>query len=1438
MTPTVNVNLDVSPKQLNMMVDSGAQVSLVDTKVLHPDIKVNTNRKVQITSIHGKEETLGEVGANIVYDSMKIPINLQVMSNCPIPEDGIIGFDVIKPFAVIDGPRETLTWTPQSSHSIEIPLEIRQGDIRQVYPLELENELLNQRLSQNTRKSGELKLTETEIENSNMNNDTWNEKSNELKKQTENVLMVDDVSNLGGQEGNTSKLCNCINEYKSCKLNANCAECLLNNVDLLAKNEIFPKENVEVRAVRGNRNVDKEISLSGKSSENNKDIINYDSEKNFCMLAEKDLNSMKVNFKENKVGRKKVNVMGTSNLRMFRRNKFHKIRKTHLNNFDVEDDDEWSTFETVLGEEEPPDLDDDFPELYSSYNLYNIGAYDGSSLDFKIHEPTDLQVRLEPPDSHKVTLIEEIPARTIKHVLIPLDLKDTVLLKSTECSPGVFAAGGISTVYNGKTIVRIANINSFSVCLRDPKLNFEPFLEEEANHFNVSALSKECDTGETQKIDGELMRFCALSKELQMDSKWTSEEREFVLGICREYQDLFYLEGDLLSHTNAIVHRIPTDPNKAPSHQKNYRLPKLYKDIINEHTYELLSNDIIEPTNSPWNSPLIVVPKKAGPDGRPRYRVVVDFRRLNEQTVGDAYPLPRIDEILDQLKDAKYFTTLDLASGYHQVLVDPQDRAKTAFSTSFGHFEFKRMPFGLKGAPATFQRLMNQVLLGLQGLQCFVYLDDVVTYGSSLSDHAYKLRNVLNRLREANLRLQPAKCFFLQTEIIYLGHLCGVNGCQPDPNKVEIIDRIKPPASIKELQSFLGVINYYRRFIPNFSKVALPLTNLTKKGVKYFWSTNCVEAFEELKALLKNKVVLKYPDFTKPFHIFTDASNYALGAVLCQGEYPVAFASKTLIPAETRYPTIEKELYGIVWAVEHFRCYVYGTKFVVYTDHKPLLGIHKMRNPSSRLLRLFLKLSEYEITIEFKPGRFNQVADALSRLPLESVNVLTRAMKSSRPDMPLDIPRDKPAEKASTSTKNIANRTTETADLSTAGLDVTKDKNLTTIIEVDDAEPVILDDHEITDSSIRNFYKSKTNIQTISCPSRQKKIIQQFHDSSMGGHQGIDKTVERIQRYYNWTNLKRSVEDYIKSCEICQKCKPSRKTNMQMQLVDVAKYPFFRIFLDVVGPLDVTLTGYKYILTIMDDLSRYFNAYPMRNQDSATLCKIFVNNILSHHKTPKVVVTDNGSNFTSKEFTKLCKLFGIKKMHATAYHPQSNGALERAHRSLGQYLRSFCQDSPQHWDELLPYACYVHNNSVNRSTKLAPNDIIFGYISDFPIKIPNKISPQYNFECQFSNVYHSLHKVWAWARKNQEKAKEISKSYYDRNVKEVFFSPGDKVFVRNEARKGKFSFLWNGPYEVVKQSGPVTTLIKVKQKSVKIHNNRLKICYPRISTLKKVIGVS
>ncbi|KMQ83357.1 enzymatic polyprotein endonuclease reverse [Lasius niger] len=304
------------------------------------------------------------------------------------------------------------------------------------------------------------------------------------------------------------------------------------------------------------------------------------------------------------------------------------------------------------------------------------------------------------------------------------------------------------------------------------------------------------------------------------------------------------------------------------------------------------------------------------------------------------------------------------------------------------------MPFGLKNAPATFQRLMNSVLTGIQGLRCLVYLDDIVIYGSSLEDHNKRLTEVLRRLRENNLKLQPDKCEFLRKEVIYLGHIISENGIMPDPSKLAAIKNFPTPKRVKDIQSFIGLAGYYRKFIEDFSRIAKPLTKLTKKSEKFIWSAEQQNAFDALKEKLMTAPVLKYPDFSEEFNVTTDASDYAIGAVLSQGpvgnDRPVAYASRILSRAEQNYNTTEKELLAIIWAVKHFRPYIYGTKFKIITDHKPLIWLFNVTDPGSRLIRWRLKLEEYDYEIIHKAGRANANADALSRHVIQDANNIKR----------------------------------------------------------------------------------------------------------------------------------------------------------------------------------------------------------------------------------------------------------------------------------------------------------------------------------------------------------------------------------------------------------------------------------------------------------------
>ena len=467
------------------------------------------------------------------------------------------------------------------------------------------------------------------------------------------------------------------------------------------------------------------------------------------------------------------------------------------------------------------------------------------------------------------------------------------------------------------------------------------------------------------------------------------EEKNSLVKIFNKYQDIFHLEGETLTATNVIQHEIHTN-SEAPVASKIYRYPYHFKDIVNKEISNLLEQNIIKPSISAWNSPVWIVPKKIDATGEKKFRLVIDYRKLNEQTIGDAYPIPNISDIFDQLGHSKYFTTLDLASGYHQIEMHHRDSEKTAFSVPLGHYEFNRMPFGLKNAPSTFQRLMNTVLSGLQGTRCLVYLDDIVIFADTLENHNRKLIDVFKKLKEFNLKLKPSKCEFLQKEVIYLGHKISESGAQPDESKLDAVRNFPTPKTPKDIKSFLGLAGYYRKFIDNFSQKALPLTSLLKKDASFNWTEKQEQAFVTLKNCLCEQPILQFPDFERPFNVTTDASNFAIGAVLSQGDFPkdlpIAYASRCLNSAECNYSVIEKELLAIVWAVRHFRPYLYGRRFRIVTDHQPLTWLFNIKDPKSRLVRWRLELEEYDYSIVYKPGRVNSNADALSRNPVTMNN--------------------------------------------------------------------------------------------------------------------------------------------------------------------------------------------------------------------------------------------------------------------------------------------------------------------------------------------------------------------------------------------------------------------------------------------------------------------
>ena len=445
------------------------------------------------------------------------------------------------------------------------------------------------------------------------------------------------------------------------------------------------------------------------------------------------------------------------------------------------------------------------------------------------------------------------------------------------------------------------------------------------------------------------------------DTDLTDAQQTQLRSLVAEYRDIFALSPEELGRTGLVKHRIDTGDHQ-PIRQRPYRVSDTQRGIIEEHVTDMLNRGIIQPSVSPWASPIMLVKKKDGTD-----RFVVDFRRLNSVTRKDSYPLPRIDDALDALNGTKYFSTMDLLSGYWQVEMSPESREHTAFITYGGLYEFLVVPFGLTNAPSTYERLMECVLRNLTYKICLIYLDDILVYSKTFEEHLSHLRQVFDRLRHANLRLKPSKCKFACTKVNYLGHVVSPEGIAPDDDKISTVKDFPRPHNFKTVRSFLGLANYYRRFVKDFAKIAAPLNQLLRKDHKFDWTEACEQAFIALKHALTSAPILAFPDFKEPFHLFTDASNEGIGATLGQiqngHEVAIAYAGRDLNNAERNYSTTEREALGLIFGIRKFEPYLHGRKFILHTDHHSLKWLMSISDPSGRLARWSLLVQQHDFEI-------------------------------------------------------------------------------------------------------------------------------------------------------------------------------------------------------------------------------------------------------------------------------------------------------------------------------------------------------------------------------------------------------------------------------------------------------------------------------------------
>ena len=469
----------------------------------------------------------------------------------------------------------------------------------------------------------------------------------------------------------------------------------------------------------------------------------------------------------------------------------------------------------------------------------------------------------------------------------------------------------------------------------------------------------------------------------QIPDSLSFEQQRDLRHLLDEYKDVFSREGQPISSTSLVEHEIHTT---GPAIRLPFRRQNpVIRDIEQQQVKEMLRDEVIRPSTSPWASPVVMVKKKDG-----TMRFCVDFRKMNDATIKDAHPLPRIDDTLESLHGAQYFTTLDLKSGYWQVPIKEEDKEKTAFCTSSGQlYEFNQLPFGLCNAPATFSRLMDRTLAGLAWNICLYYLDDIIVFSSTWAEHLERLRAVFERLQRANLKLGARKCHLAAREVSFLGYRVTPEGLEPEPRLMEAISKLPPPINVAEVRSFLGLVGYYRRFVKRFSDKAAPLNHLLHKDHPWKWTRECQEAFQTLKGEIASRPVSAYPDFSKPFRLYTDASNLGLGAILAQRqdgkERIICCASRTLNNAETNYSTTKKECLAVVWGVQVFRPFLVATHFEILTDHYALQWLRSMKSTSAILHRWAAALEDYRFTILHRPGKLQGHVDALSRLPTENL---------------------------------------------------------------------------------------------------------------------------------------------------------------------------------------------------------------------------------------------------------------------------------------------------------------------------------------------------------------------------------------------------------------------------------------------------------------------